>query len=123
MNVIRISFSRWVNECQIDHMMDYRLMTSPMIQVVGRCVEWYQPGAIVLQCGADSLAGDKIGCFNMSMQGRLCRLSSSSAGRLKLAWSVRSRELRRIRQEIQSPVVDAWRWWIHHQGCLSGMGL
>ena len=32
-------------------------------------MEWYQPGAIVLQCGADSLAGDKLGCFNLSMEG------------------------------------------------------
>jgi histone deacetylase 1/2 len=24
---------------------------------------------IVLQCGADSLAGDKLGCFNVTMQG------------------------------------------------------
>jgi acetoin utilization deacetylase AcuC-like enzyme len=27
------------------------------------------PGAIVLQCGSDSLAGDKIGPFNLSMRG------------------------------------------------------
>jgi histone deacetylase 1/2 len=29
----------------------------------------YQPGAVVLQCGADSLAGDRLGCFNLSMKG------------------------------------------------------
>ncbi|XP_039014204.1 histone deacetylase 9-like isoform X2 [Hibiscus syriacus] len=29
----------------------------------------YQPGAIVLQCGADSLAGDRLGCFNLSIDG------------------------------------------------------
>jgi histone deacetylase 1/2 len=38
-------------------------------QVVGRSVEWYKPTAIVLQCGADSLAGDKLGYFNLSLQG------------------------------------------------------
>ncbi|KAJ9124156.1 hypothetical protein QFC22_000953 [Naganishia vaughanmartiniae] len=37
--------------------------------VVNRAVEWYRPTAIVLQCGADSLAGDKLGCFNLSLQG------------------------------------------------------
>lgn len=37
-----------------------------MIQHV---VDWYKPGAIVLQCGADSLSGDKLGCFNLSMKG------------------------------------------------------
>ncbi len=40
-------------------------------QVIGRVVEWYKPGAIVLQCGADSLAGDKIGPFNMSLKGEV----------------------------------------------------
>ena len=34
-------------------------------------MEWYRPGAIVLQCGADSLAGDKLGMFNLSMKGEL----------------------------------------------------
>jgi histone deacetylase 1/2 len=29
----------------------------------------YQPSAIVLQCGADSLAADRIGCFNLSLDG------------------------------------------------------
>ncbi|OUS42020.1 hypothetical protein BE221DRAFT_142745 [Ostreococcus tauri] len=29
----------------------------------------FQPSAIVLQCGADSLAGDRIGCFNLSLKG------------------------------------------------------
>ena len=29
----------------------------------------FQPDAIVLQCGADSLAGDRIGCFNLSLKG------------------------------------------------------
>lgn len=32
-------------------------------------MEWYRPGAIVLQCGADSLAGDRLGCFNLSHRG------------------------------------------------------
>ncbi|CAJ0585830.1 unnamed protein product, partial [Mesorhabditis spiculigera] len=29
----------------------------------------YQPEAIVLQCGADSLGGDRLGCFNLSFDG------------------------------------------------------
>jgi histone deacetylase 1/2 len=40
-------------------------------QIVSHVVSWYQPGAIVLQCGADSLAGDKLGCFNLSSYGEL----------------------------------------------------
>ena len=29
----------------------------------------YQPGAIVFQSGADSLSGDRLGCFNLSIKG------------------------------------------------------
>lgn len=32
-------------------------------------MEWYKPSAVVLQCGADSLAGDRLGCFNLSLHG------------------------------------------------------
>jgi acetoin utilization deacetylase AcuC-like enzyme len=32
-------------------------------------MEIYQPNAVVLQCGADSLAGDRLGCFNLSLKG------------------------------------------------------
>lgn len=37
--------------------------------MVGGIIERYRPGAIVLQCGADSLAGDRLGCFNLSHRG------------------------------------------------------
>ena len=32
-------------------------------------METYDPSAIVLQCGTDSLSGDKLGCLNLSMKG------------------------------------------------------
>lgn len=32
-------------------------------------MEVYQPGAVVLQCGADSLGGDRLGCFSLSLDG------------------------------------------------------
>ena len=37
-----------------------------MIPIV---METYQPSAIVLQCGADSLSGDRLGCFNLTLKG------------------------------------------------------
>lgn len=37
-------------------------------KVIGSCVETYQPGAIVLQCGADSLGLDRLGCFNLNIR-------------------------------------------------------
>jgi len=29
----------------------------------------FSPEAIVLQCGADSISGDRLGCFNYSVKG------------------------------------------------------
>lgn len=37
--------------------------------VMKRVIDWYQPSAIVFQCGGDSLSGDRLGCFNLSMHG------------------------------------------------------
>jgi histone deacetylase 1/2 len=39
------------------------------IPVMTRVMQWYAPGAVVLQCGADSLTGDRLGCFNLSLHG------------------------------------------------------
>ncbi|CAG8682880.1 3804_t:CDS:10, partial [Ambispora leptoticha] len=44
----------------------YQNVFRPVVQHI---IDWYRPGAIVLQCGADSLAGDRLGCFNLSMKG------------------------------------------------------
>ncbi|KAI9480050.1 histone deacetylase [Coemansia sp. RSA 989] len=44
----------------------YQSVFKPVIEGI---MEWYQPNAVVLQCGTDSLAGDKLGCFNLSMDG------------------------------------------------------
>lgn len=32
-------------------------------------MEKFRPGAVVLQCGADSLSQDRLGCFNISLNG------------------------------------------------------
>ena len=37
--------------------------------VISDVINYYQPTAIVLQCGADSLANDRLGCFNLSIKG------------------------------------------------------
>ncbi|ONI01112.1 hypothetical protein PRUPE_6G122500 [Prunus persica] len=39
------------------------------VKIISKVVETYLPGVIVLQCGADSLAGDRLGCFNLSIDG------------------------------------------------------
>lgn len=37
--------------------------------VIAKVMEVYQPEAIVFQGGADSLSGDRLGCFNLSIKG------------------------------------------------------
>jgi histone deacetylase 1/2 len=37
--------------------------------VMAKVMEMYQPNAVVLQCGADSLTGDRLGCFNLTLKG------------------------------------------------------
>ncbi|KAI5290423.1 histone deacetylase [Ascosphaera acerosa] len=36
--------------------------------IIGPCIRTYQPGALVLQCGADSLGCDRLGCFNLNIR-------------------------------------------------------
>ncbi|EFQ99765.1 histone deacetylase phd1 [Nannizzia gypsea CBS 118893] len=36
--------------------------------IIGPCITTYQPTAIVLQCGADSLGCDRLGCFNLNIR-------------------------------------------------------
>ena len=38
-------------------------------KVMSMVMESYRPDALVIQCGADSLAKDKLGHFNMSIKG------------------------------------------------------
>ncbi|KAG5653375.1 hypothetical protein H0H81_000876 [Sphagnurus paluster] len=44
----------------------YRSVFEP---VIAKILEVYRPSAVVLQCGTDSLSGDKLGCFNLTMHG------------------------------------------------------
>ena len=43
--------------------------------VMDAAVARYDPGAIVLQCGADSLAGDRLGKFNLTSDGHAAAVS------------------------------------------------
>ncbi|GIQ82019.1 histone deacetylase superfamily protein [Kipferlia bialata] len=41
-------------------------MFKPILQ---SCIDHYRPSAIVMQCGADSLANDRLGSFNLTLNG------------------------------------------------------
>lgn len=44
----------------------YHYVFKPIMEKV---MEAFRPDAVVLQCGADSLSGDRLGCFNLSVKG------------------------------------------------------
>jgi histone deacetylase 1/2 len=49
--------------------MDDRSFKAIFEPVIGKVMEVFDPSAIVLQCGADSLTGDRLGCWNVSVKG------------------------------------------------------
>jgi len=62
-------------------------------------MSWYRPDAICLQCGADSLVGDRLGSFNLTTKGTArstgilgpaSHSSSSSTGHAKAVEFVKS---------------------------------
>ncbi|KAK1324839.1 Histone deacetylase 6 [Acorus calamus] len=57
---LNVPLSDWIDD------ESFQGLFRPLIQKV---MEVYQPEAVVLQCGADSLAGDRLGCFNLSIRG------------------------------------------------------
>eukprot|EP01066_Platyproteum_vivax_P007400 Platyproteum_vivax@DN2889_c0_g1_i1.p1 len=49
--------------------MDDDMFASLFDGVIDKCLAAFKPEAVVLQCGADSLAGDRLGCWNLSLRG------------------------------------------------------
>eukprot|EP00501_MAST-03F_sp_TOSAG23-6_P001274 GSMAST32.ASY1.ANO1.1322.1 assembled CDS len=48
----------------------YYSINFPLMEgITDEIMEVFKPGAIVLQCGADSLTGDRLGCFNLTLKG------------------------------------------------------
>ncbi|ORD96646.1 CLR6 [Hepatospora eriocheir] len=39
------------------------------VPVIQKIIEVFQPSAILMQCGGDSLSGDRLGCFNLTHAG------------------------------------------------------
>jgi histone deacetylase 1/2 len=55
--------------CPLHDGMDDESFKKIFRPIIGKVMERFQPGAVVLQCGADSLSGDRLGCFNLSVKG------------------------------------------------------
>lgn len=49
--------------------MDDESYQSVFRPIISKIMQVFAPTAVVMQCGADSLAGDRLGCFNLSVKG------------------------------------------------------
>ncbi|XP_001946595.2 histone deacetylase Rpd3-like [Acyrthosiphon pisum] len=49
--------------------MDDDSYESIFVPIITKVMETFQPSVVVLQCGADSLTGDRLGCFNLTVKG------------------------------------------------------
>lgn len=64
--------------------MDDDSYESIFVPIISKVMETFQPSAVVLQCGADSLTGDRLGCFNLTVRGQLLPSSKVSKYNSKL---------------------------------------
>lgn len=55
--------------CPLREGMDDTSFAEIFKPVISKVMEVFNPGAVVLQCGADSLTGDRLGCFNLTVKG------------------------------------------------------
>ena len=70
-------------------------------RVVQACVERYSPTAIVMQCGANCLSGDRVGALNLSVDGTSSQTPSASRYRRRALLNAtgQSRVTLSLRQE------------------------
>jgi hypothetical protein len=87
--------------------------------VMSKVMEMYRPSAVVLQCGADSLAGDRLGCFNLSLKG-LYILEYSTINNF---FPFRSCRVRGFYSPVQHTFAPCWWWRVYHQECGSLLDL
>lgn len=53
----------------LDQGLDDQSFKMIFVPVITKIIENFNPEAILLQGGADSLSGDRLGCFNLSVKG------------------------------------------------------
>ena len=82
--------------------------------VMSRVMELYQPSAIVLQCGADSLSGDRSVGYKVIFSDLSIKLLLTQIGLLQPD-AEGSRQVCGVHEEIQSSADAAWRRRIYNQ--------
>ncbi|MCP9261530.1 Histone deacetylase [Dirofilaria immitis] len=63
---VNIPMKEGMDDERIKFTLDYHSLFKPVVRAVIDC---FNPSVIVLQCGADSLGCDRLGCFNLSFSG------------------------------------------------------
>lgn len=92
------------------------------LQVMAKVMEMYQPSAVVLQCGADSLSGDRLGCFNLTIRGThthsVYKPNECMTQFVRKCYIVflctRTCQVCGVHQVLQPPAAHAGRRRIHH---------
>ncbi|BAM82711.1 histone deacetylase [Cyanidioschyzon merolae strain 10D] len=94
--------------------------------IITKVIEVYQPGAIVMQCGADSLAHDRLGCFNLTVQGHANAVAFVRSFRIPMlvlggggynirnvarCWLFETSVLLGISVDAQIPYNDYWEYF------------
>ena len=87
------------------------------IQLIRQVMESYDPSAIVLQCGTNSLSGDTLGCLNLSMRG----MTRSFAHNLS-EYFFRACQLRQICEVFQQASFTPWGRRVYDAQCKSSIG-
>jgi len=86
-------------------------------------MDWYRPGAVILQCGADSLASDKLGSFNLSMQGAYSLFPPLPPYSQLTPSFYRSRKLCFVHENVQRPAHNTRRRRLHNPKRCENVGV
>jgi len=96
--------------------MSYEHIFKPVISAV---MAKFRPGAIVLQCGADSLTGDRLGCFNLTLKGEFVG-QRRSPHMFSTGWAhswcacSRPRGVCEVCEEVWCSDACVGRWGVHY---------
>src|SRR5690242_13538402 len=82
-------------------------------QVMQRVMDWYRPEAICMQCGADSLVGDRLGQFNITTRVTIRPPGLREVLKLRRALR-RSWQVCGVHQILWQTDACGWRWWIYN---------
>lgn len=84
--------------------------------IISKVMETFQPSAVVLQCGADSLTGDRLGCFNLTVKGhgKCVEFVKVNYCQNYVKCNHLIHDFNLISTEIQFTFLNGWWWWLYN---------